>query len=96
MSVQMANDRKTERIDLRATPRQVDLIERAAEALDKDRTSFLLDAGMEAAEWALAERTTIRLDPEAWDEFMATLDRPVKPHPRLRRLFQEPSVLESE
>ena len=53
-----------------------------------------LDAGMAAANQALADRTRFELGPEAWAEFCDVLDRPVVSKPRLRKLLIEPGLLD--
>lgn len=42
----------------------------------------------------IADQHHFLLNPEQWNAFVAALDRPVQPKPRLRRLFAEPGVLE--
>ncbi len=51
-------------------------------------------AGIDAAEDALADRRTFRLDERRWRAFQDVLDRPVADKPRLARLLAEKSVLE--
>ena len=85
---------KSERIEVRTTPSVKALLQRAADSAHKDVTEFLLEAGIEAAEDALAERRMFRLDDRRWKEFQNILDRPVVNKPRLARLLSEKSVLE--
>lgn len=87
---------KTERFELRATPEEMARI-RAAVALGRERsiTEFLLDSALAAAEMRLMDRTQFTLSAEAYDAFLKVLDRPVQDKPRLRRLLNEPSVLEA-
>jgi uncharacterized protein (DUF1778 family) len=42
----------------------------------------------------LAERTHLGLNSEQWTAFMAALDAPPHTHERMKRLLQEPSVLD--
>ncbi len=44
----------------------------------------------------LADRRVFRLDRRSWDVFVAALDAPPRLHPRLARLFREPSVFKRE
>lgn len=46
------------------------------------------------AEQVLSEKRGFRLSPEQWDAFVAALDRPPQAKPGLRRLLNEPSILE--
>ena len=85
---------KSERIEVRTTPSLKALLQRAAASAHKNVTEFLLEAGIKAAEDALADRRMFRLDDRRWKEFQNILDRPVVNKPRLARLLSEKSVLE--
>lgn len=61
------------------------LIDRAAEALGKTRTDFMLEAAKRAAEEALLDRALFSVSPSAYSEFLARLDAPPQPNERLRR-----------
>ena len=50
---------------------------------------------IEAAE-VLADRRMFFLREKQWQEFMAALDAPIVPMPRLKKLLLEPSILESQ
>jgi uncharacterized protein (DUF1778 family) len=64
------------------------LIDRAAEAVGKTRTDFVLDAARHAAEEALLDRTMVTLSPKAYQEFLNRLDAPPQPNKRLRRTMK--------
>ena len=85
---------KSERIEVRTTPTLKALLQRAAASAHKNVTEFLLEAGIKAAEDALADRRMFRLDDRRWKEFQNILDRPVVNKPRLAGLLSEESVLE--
>lgn len=85
---------KSERIEVRTTPSTRALLQRAAAASHKNVTEFLVEAGVTAAEQALADRRRFGLDAAAWAAFQRALDRPVAAKPRLKRLLAEKSVLE--
>ena len=85
---------KSERIKVRTTPSLKALLQRAAASTHKNVTEFLLEAGIKAAEDALADRRMFQLDDQRWKEFQNILDRPVVNKPRLARLLSEKSVLE--
>ena len=74
-------------INLRVTRRDRDLIDRAADALGKNRTEFMLEATRRAAEDALLDRSLFRLDPERFNAFQAALDAPAKPSEALCKLM---------
>lgn len=44
------------------------------------------------AEQTLADQRRFCLDADQWNAFVAALDRPIQPRPRLRRLFAEFSI----
>lgn len=85
---------KTQRFAVRLTPEQDSLIRRAAEAEGTDLTNFTVTATLAHARNVLADRRLFALDDAAWTEFVAVLDRPVSPRPRLAKLFEEQSVFD--
>lgn len=76
-----------ETINLRASRKQKVLIDRAAEALGRSRSDFMLDAACREAESVLLDRRYFALSDEAFKRFTSILDRPPKDNPRLRRLL---------
>ena len=76
-----------ETINLRATRRQKQLIDRAAEALGRSRSDFMLETACREAEAVLLDRRYFTLSEEQFKKFKAMLDRPPKDNPRLRRLL---------
>lgn len=81
-------------LNIRIKPEVRGLIDRAAEAVGKTRTDFVLDAARHAAEEALLDRTMIALGPKAYAEFLARLDAPPRPNARLRRTMRTPAPWE--
>jgi uncharacterized protein (DUF1778 family) len=75
-------------LNLRIKPELRGLIDRAAEAVGKNRTDFVLEAARRAAEDALLDRTVFTVSPKAYAEFLARLDAPPQPNERLRRTMQ--------
>ena len=86
--------RRDERLELRLTPAAKTMLRRAAEVENKTISSFVLDKGLEAAAETLTDRREFRLDAKHYDAFVAALDAPVKPRPRLEKLLTTRSVLE--
>jgi uncharacterized protein (DUF1778 family) len=81
---------KTERgetINLRASQRQKALIDRAAEALGRSRSDFMLHIACREAESILLDRRYFSLSEDEFKRFSAMLDSPPKDNPRLRRLL---------
>lgn len=86
----------SERIDIRTTPIVKRTLQEAAAASNKTITEFLLDSALTQAAEVLAERRLFRLDDEKWQAFIAALDAPSLPMPRLERLLKEPSILDEK
>lgn len=84
---------KTERIDVRASTSVKQLLQEAARSCHKNVSEFLLDAGVIAANQALADRRHFVLSEDQWQAFEQALDRPVQAKPRLKALLSEPGVL---
>ncbi|MCX7192193.1 MAG: DUF1778 domain-containing protein [Proteobacteria bacterium] len=84
---------KTERIDVRASAAVKQLLQEAAQSCHKNVSEFLLDAGVTAANQALADRRNFILEETQWDAFQRALDRPVRAKPRLTKLLSEPGLL---
>ena len=85
-----ASPSKREALNLRIRPGDRGLIDRAAQALGKTRTDFILDAARQAAEDALLDRRTIEVDPAAYAEFLSRLEAPARPNARLLRTMRTP------
>ena len=86
--------RRDDRMEFRLPPQAKSILKRAADVENKSLSAFLLDKGLEAAAETLAERRDFRLGARQYDAFIAALDAPVKPRPRLEALVSTPSVLE--
>jgi len=75
-------------INLRTDATSRDLIDRAAEALGKNRSAFMLDAARREATAVLLDQRLFLLDDQAYRRFTAALDAPPTENPRLRRLLR--------
>jgi uncharacterized protein (DUF1778 family) len=83
--------RRSRRLELRTTPEEREIIDRAAAASDTGLTEFVVSSAVTAAQRVLAERDRFELDAaavEAWDALNA---RPARDLPGLRRLMERPS-----
>jgi len=78
---------RTRVINLRTDETRRALIDRAAEALGKDRTEFMLDAATREAQSVLLDRQFFQLDEAAFRRFSKALDAPPADNPRLRQLL---------
>ena len=85
---------KSERIDIRTTPVVKRTLQEAASTAQKTVSEFVLDSALTHAAEVLADRRLFLLDDTQWAAFMAALDAPAKPMPRLQRLLNEPSILD--
>ena len=79
---------REETINLRVSRRQKVLIDRAAEALGRSRSDFMLDTACREAESVILDRRYFSLSEDQFRRFMAVLDTPPKDNPKLRRLLQ--------
>ncbi len=80
--------RRDQAINIRATVRQRDLIDRAARALHKSRSEFILETACREAQDVLLDQTYFLLDEEAFARFTAMLDDPPAPSEALRELLR--------
>jgi len=85
---------KSERIDVRASAAVKQLLQEAARASHKNVSEFLLDAGINAANQALADRLRFELSEADWEAFQPALDRPVSAKPKLKALLNNPGLLD--
>lgn len=86
--------KKSERIDVRASTAVKQLLQEAARACHKNVSEFILEAGIMAANQALADRRHFGLDNSQWEMFQRALDRPVKSKPRLKKLLTQEGILD--
>ena len=85
------NRRRSQRIEVRATPEDRALIDRAVAAAGTNVTAFVLSSVTTAARQVLADRTEFVLSPEAADAWDAINERPARDLPGLRELLQRQS-----
>lgn len=83
---------KNQRINLRATERQEEILRRAAEATDHTMTDFILGSAVAHAEQVLADRRWFMATDEQFDEFVRLLDEPLPSTAKFERLFSRPSA----
>ncbi|MGB8010252.1 MAG: DUF1778 domain-containing protein [Terriglobales bacterium] len=79
---------RDETINLRASRRQKALIDRAANALGRNRSDFMLETACREAETVLLDRRYFALSSEEFKRFAAMLDKPPASNARLRRLLK--------
>lgn len=76
-------------LNIRATADQQQLIDRAAQALGKSRTEFMLESACRAAEDVLLDKTYFALSDSAFSDFLAMLESPPEPTQALRDLMAD-------
>ena len=74
---------KEERLQIRVDPADKALLERAAAATHLNLSAFVVQAAASRAEEILAERSSIRLSPQAASAFNEALERPGEINDRL-------------
>jgi uncharacterized protein (DUF1778 family) len=77
-----------ENINLRVSRGQKALIDRAAHALGRNRSDFMLETACREAESVLLDRRYFALPDEEFRRFSAMLDKPPASNPRLARLLK--------
>lgn len=86
--------RREDRLEVRLTPKAKSMLKRAASVERKTVSAFILDKGLAAAAETLADRREFSLNARQYDAFVAALEAPAKPRPRLERLLKTSSALE--
>lgn len=86
---------KREALNMRITPDERNLIDRAAAARGLTRTDFILAAARAAAEETLVEAALVCATPEVFAEFLARLDAKPTPNERLKRTMRTPAPWET-
>jgi uncharacterized protein (DUF1778 family) len=86
--------RRQERMNFRVTAKDKELLRTAADLSGLDLSDFVLSKAKQAAEMVIEDQRDFVLPPAQFAAFMQALDRDPVEKPRLRRLFEEPSVLE--
>jgi uncharacterized protein (DUF1778 family) len=74
---------KEQRLQIRVNPADKALLERAAAAAHLNVSAFVVQAAASKAEEILAERSSIRLSPDAAVAFSEALERPAEVNARL-------------
>jgi len=86
---------RTEKLDLRLTRKAKLALQAAARASQRSMSEFVLESALARADEALAVRRTFILDTDQWKAFLAALDAPPRPVPRLEKLLQEPGFFDT-
>jgi uncharacterized protein (DUF1778 family) len=76
------------RLEVRVTPEQDALIRQAADLEDTTVTAFVLDIVTSRAQGVVRQHQDLLLSNQAFDRFIAELDKPATPVPELVDLFE--------
>jgi uncharacterized protein (DUF1778 family) len=91
-TVQREAGGRGETINLRASHKQKALIDRAAVALGRSRSDFMLETACREAEIVLLDRRYFALSQDAFKRFSALLDAPPGRNLKLQRLLRRKAV----
>ncbi|MBW8619751.1 MAG: DUF1778 domain-containing protein [Hyphomicrobiales bacterium] len=79
-------------VSMRFRDEDLSLIDRGAELSGLSRTEFMRRAALHEAKLAILNETVVRLNPDAYDHFMAAIDAPVAAVPeKLKERLARPS-----
>jgi uncharacterized protein (DUF1778 family) len=87
MSEPPAEPARRHRLEVRVTPEQDALIREAADLEDTTVTAFVLETATARAKRVVKQHQDLVLSNEAFDRFIAELDKPAKVVPELVELF---------
>ena len=86
---------RSEKLDLRLTRQAKRTLQAAAAASRRSVSEFVLESALARADEALADRRIFSLNGAQWKAFLAALDAPPRPLPRLERLLKEPGFFDA-
>ena len=87
----VTNRRRSARLEVRTTPEDRTLIDRAVAAAGTDLTAFVVSSVTTASRRVLADRTVFIMSPEAAKVWEATNQRQARDLPGLRKLMERAS-----
>ncbi len=85
---------RSEKLDLRLTRQAKRTLRAAAASSRRSVSEFVLESALARADEALADRRVFSLNAAQWKAFLAALDAPPRPLPRLERLLKEPGFFD--
>ncbi|MBF0287568.1 MAG: DUF1778 domain-containing protein [SAR324 cluster bacterium] len=87
---------KSERLNIRLSPQQKDLIFKAADTQNSTASDFVLEKACEAAHEVLALESHFTLPEEQWNAFCKALDAPPQDIHALRKLLAERGIFDGQ
>lgn len=85
---------KGERLNLRVSSDHDALIREAADLLGTTVSQYVTQSAVQRAQRVLVDQRHFLLDDDAWERFVAALDRPPQANERLAALLVRPSLLD--
>lgn len=82
---------KSERLNIRTTREEKELVEEAARLTHVSASQFVLRAALRFADDVLVDQNRFVLPPDRWRAFLNVLDRPARAIPTLDRAASKPS-----
>ena len=82
-----ARPAKSTQVNIRIEPGQLATIDAAAVALGRNRTTFMLETAVQAAEAVLLDKRLFTVDGATYQQFIDRLDAPPAANPRLYALL---------
>ena len=86
---------RSEKLDLRLTRQAKRTLRAAAATAHRSVSEFVLESALARADETLADRRTFTLTGNQWKSFLAALDAPPRPLPRLEQLLREPGFFDA-
>lgn len=92
MSCIVLAEKKDQKIEVRVSSTELELINHAAELKAEKRSQYVRQRLLQAATRTITKAQSLPLGLKDYDRLRAALEEPVRPQPRLKRLFNETSV----
>ena len=89
-----ARPAKSTQVSIRVDPGQLATIDAAAATLERNRTAFMLEAAVRAAEDVLLDKRLFAVDDETYRRFIERLDAPPAANSKLHALLHSKAPLE--
>ena len=88
----MLLEKKDQKLEVRVSLSELELIDRAAKIRAEKRSQYVRRRLLQAATRTVSKAQSLPLDLQDYDRLQAALAAPVQPLPRLQSLFNQPSV----
>lgn len=88
-------ENRPERLSIRATAKQKEIIAKAASRSNKTISDFVLENSLDAARAVEMDDADLVMSREDYDAFVIMLDEPPRSVPALKQLFSDPTSLDA-